>query len=138
MDFHHGSEFEQIRDGDDHVLDMMELRLRELVSVQSRIEVEVDRPHVLPVQMAPEFVRGISCAAEATSPPGSVAMPMVSGAIHDAANAARRMDAGMLFVPSINGISHDFSEDTSEEHLLNGATVFARALAEVYSASSEF
>ncbi len=30
----------------------------------------------------------------------------------------------MLFVPSINGISHDFTEDTNEEDIVAGAQVW--------------
>ena len=38
------------------------------------------------------------------------------------------MPAAMLFVPSINGISHDFAEDTDEADLVTGLRVFARAV----------
>ena len=51
-----------------------------------------------------------------------------SGALHDAANIAKIMPAGMLFVPSIHGISHDFSEDTNEQDLIDGLTVLAEAI----------
>ena len=50
---------------------------------------------------------------------------MPSGALHDAANIARLMPVAMLFVPSIGGISHDFSEDTTLAHLITGAQVLA-------------
>ena len=52
---------------------------------------------------------------------------MSSGALHDAANMAAVMPVGMLFVPSINGISHDFAEDTDEADLVLGLQVLARA-----------
>ena len=52
---------------------------------------------------------------------------MTSGALHDAANIATVMPVGMLFVPSINGISHDFAEDTDEADLVLGLQVLARA-----------
>jgi len=52
---------------------------------------------------------------------------MTSGALHDAANMATVMPVGMLFVPSINGISHDFAEDTDEADLVLGLQVLARA-----------
>jgi N-carbamoyl-L-amino-acid hydrolase len=35
------------------------------------------------------------------------------------------MPAGMLFVPSIGGISHHWSENTSDEDIVLGARVFA-------------
>jgi acetylornithine deacetylase/succinyl-diaminopimelate desuccinylase-like protein len=34
----------------------------------------------------------------------------------------------MLFVPSINGKSHDITEDTSEDHIVTGARVLLRAV----------
>jgi N-carbamoyl-L-amino-acid hydrolase len=37
------------------------------------------------------------------------------------------MPVGMLFVPSIGGISHDFAEDTAEADLATGLEVLARA-----------
>jgi N-carbamoyl-L-amino-acid hydrolase len=52
---------------------------------------------------------------------------MPSGALHDAANLATVMPAGMLFVPSIGGISHAFDEDTAEEDLVLGLRVLDQA-----------
>ena len=52
---------------------------------------------------------------------------MQSGALHDATNVARLMPAAMLFVPSINGISHAFGEDTDEADLVAGLRVLAGA-----------
>jgi len=37
----------------------------------------------------------------------------------------------MLFVPSIGGVSHDFSEDTKEEDIVLGCQVMATASAKV-------
>ena len=53
---------------------------------------------------------------------------MPSGALHDASNLAHLMPVAMLFVPSIGGISHDFAEDTREEHLVTGLRVLAQAV----------
>ena len=46
---------------------------------------------------------------------------MDSGAVHDTAMLAPYTDAGMIFVPSINGRSHVPEEDTREEDLIRGA-----------------
>ena len=53
---------------------------------------------------------------------------MSSGALHDAANLSHLMPTAMLFVPSIDGISHDFAEDTDEADLVTGLNVLARAV----------
>jgi N-carbamoyl-L-amino-acid hydrolase len=42
---------------------------------------------------------------------------LVSGALHDAAEVARKLPAAMLFVRSIGGVSHSPEEDSSEEDL---------------------
>ena len=56
---------------------------------------------------------------------------MPSGALHDATNVAQHMPVAMLFVPSINGISHAFEEDTAEADLVKGLEVLAGAVARV-------
>ena len=53
---------------------------------------------------------------------------MTSGALHDAANVSSHMPTAMLFVPSINGISHDFAEDTDEADLITGLHVLAKTI----------
>jgi acetylornithine deacetylase/succinyl-diaminopimelate desuccinylase-like protein len=42
---------------------------------------------------------------------------LVSGALHDAAEVARKLPAAMLFVRSAGGVSHSPEEDSSEEDL---------------------
>ena len=51
-----------------------------------------------------------------------------SGAGHDAAILARHVPTGMLFVPSIGGVSHSPQETTSDEHLLLGARALLRGV----------
>ena len=53
---------------------------------------------------------------------------MPSGALHDATNVAVHLPVAMLFVPSINGISHAFEEDTNEADLVVGLEVLAGAV----------
>ncbi|EDZ47476.1 N-carbamoyl-L-amino acid hydrolase [Rhodobacterales bacterium Y4I] len=83
-----------------------------------------------PAAMEARFQAELAAAAEALAPGRWQKMP--SGALHDAANLATVMPAGMLFVPSIGGISHAFDEDTDEADLVLGLRVLdsaARALA---------
>jgi len=56
---------------------------------------------------------------------------MPSGALHDATNVARHMPVAMLFVPSLNGISHAFEEDTREADLITGLKVLAGAVSKL-------
>lgn len=67
----------------------------------------------------------IAAAAEECAPGGWRLMP--SGAAHDAQVLAAHLPTGMLFIPSIGGISHDFAEDSREEDIVLGCEVLARA-----------
>jgi N-carbamoyl-L-amino-acid hydrolase len=50
-----------------------------------------------------------------------------SGAGHDAQMMARLCPAGMIFVPSVGGLSHNVREHTKPEHLQAGAAVLLHA-----------
>jgi N-carbamoyl-L-amino-acid hydrolase len=53
---------------------------------------------------------------------------MPSGAGHDAQDMARLTDVGMIFVPSIDGISHSPKEYSRPGDITNGANVLLRTL----------
>ncbi|NVO56227.1 Zn-dependent hydrolase [Rhodobacteraceae bacterium B1Z28] len=74
-----------------------------------------------PVAMDKSLQKRLETGAQRVAPGKWRHMP--SGALHDATNVARLMPVAMLFVPSINGISHDFAEDTSEDDLIAGLRV---------------
>ncbi|MCV9999336.1 M20 family metallo-hydrolase [Pararhizobium sp. YC-54] len=74
----------------------------------------------------PTIVSVLERAARTAAP--NAWRPMTSGALHDAANVSKLMPMGMLFVPSINGISHNFDEDTAIADLVLGAQTFAQAV----------
>ena len=77
---------------------------------------------ILPTLMAEELETLIEAgAAEYRAP----AMRMPSGAGHDAMVLGRYLPAGMLFIPSIGGRSHDIVEDTAEEDIILGCEVLA-------------
>jgi len=60
---------------------------------------------------------------------------MPSGAGHDAQILATVAPAGMIFVPSIGGVSHVPEEDTAPEDLISGARVLLRAAMRVARAT---
>jgi N-carbamoyl-L-amino-acid hydrolase len=51
-----------------------------------------------------------------------------SGAGHDAQMMARMCPSGMIFVPSVGGLSHNVREETKPEHLEAGAAVLMHAV----------
>ena len=58
-------------------------------------------------------------------------MEMPSGAGHDAQVLADVAPVGMVFVPSVRGISHEASEHTQSEDCVNGANVLLGAALEL-------
>ena len=75
------------------------------------------------------FQAHLARAAEAYAPGKWTRMP--SGAAHDAQILAEVMPVGMLFVPSIKGVSHNFNENTTDEDIALGCQVFADAVVSV-------
>jgi N-carbamoyl-L-amino-acid hydrolase len=59
---------------------------------------------------------------------GYTALDLPSGAGHDAQNMARLTTIGMIFVPSVGGISHSPREYSSPEAVANGAEVLYRTV----------
>lgn len=66
--------------------------------------------------------------AAAAAGRGLTTAELASGAGHDAQNMVGLGPVGMLFVPSVDGVSHAPDEATSPEHLVAGAEVLFDAL----------
>jgi N-carbamoyl-L-amino-acid hydrolase len=62
---------------------------------------------------------------------GNSTMRMPSGAGHDAQMLARVCPSGMIFVPSVAGISHNPAERTEPDDLVVGANVLLQVLLEL-------
>lgn len=82
-----------------------------------------------PAMMDERLMAALEAAAEARAPGAHLRMP--SGAGHDAQIVAGHMPASMLFIPSIGGISHHWSEDTAEADIALGAQVYVDAVGRV-------
>jgi N-carbamoyl-L-amino-acid hydrolase len=116
----------QIRDENPGVIRRLEKLLRSMaaeVSAQGRSSVAVECIRTgAPAKMNAKFQRAIEAASSAVAGGRSIRMP--SGAGHDAQVLATIMPTGMLFVPSIGGISHHWSENTGDADIVTGAQVF--------------
>jgi N-carbamoyl-L-amino-acid hydrolase len=123
----------QFRDADPATLNAMEALLKTLVEESDAAGPCTAKLHTLsrstPRLMDEGFQAALERAAQRYAPGLHRRMP--SGAGHDAQILAARMPAGMLFVPSIGGISHHHSENTSDEDIVLGGQVFATAVAEI-------
>jgi beta-ureidopropionase / N-carbamoyl-L-amino-acid hydrolase len=122
----------QFRDADMAVLERMEAALEELVTKANAGPCRVTLTRLgatTPKVMDERFQAALERAAERHAPGQHVRMP--SGAGHDAQILAKVMPAGMLFVPSIGGISHHHAEDTAEPDIVLGCQVMASAVADL-------
>ena len=114
----------EVRDLDEGVV----LRLVDAVKGAARniaarrgLNVEVSEASVISgARMDPRIQDAIERAANAL---GLKVRRMPSGAGHDAMNLAKRVPTGMIFVPSIGGISHSPAEYTPKESCAAGAQV---------------
>ena len=128
----------QFRDANPDKLDELHGILNALVSEGDqtgpcRVSIETLSRSV-PAKMNSDIQDALEAAAEHHTPGKHTRMP--SGAGHDAQVIARHLPSGMLFVPSIGGISHHYTEDTSDEDIVTGARVFASAAARLLSATA--
>ncbi len=119
----------QMRDDDARVIDGLEELLRSMAAdatAQGRCSVAVKRLRTgTPAMMDARFQHAIEEAGAAFAGGRSVRMPSAAG--HDAQVLATIMPAGMMFVPSIGGISHHWSENTADADIVMGARVFVEA-----------
>jgi len=116
----------QIRDDDPAVIDRLEDKLRAMAHETSRsgpCSVAVDRIRTgAPARMDARFQDAIEAASATCAEGKSVRMPSAAG--HDAQVLATLMPAVMLFVPSIGGVSHHWTENTDDADIVTGAEVF--------------
>ena len=116
----------QIRDDDPAVIDRLEDKLRAMAHETSRsgpCSVAVDRIRTgAPARMDARFQDAIEAASATCAEGKSVRMPSAAG--HDAQVLATLMPAAMLFVPSIGGVSHHWTENTDDADIVTGAEVF--------------
>jgi N-carbamoyl-L-amino-acid hydrolase len=121
----------QIRDDNPAVIECLEEALRHMaadVSAKGRIAVTVERIRAgAPALMSDTFQAAVEAASTDRAGGKSVRMP--SGAGHDAQILSTIMPAGMMFVPSIGGISHHWTENTADADIVTGAEVFVETCA---------
>jgi len=121
----------QYRDPTADCLDRLDAELAAIVSeldTEDPCAVSMTRrgSGVTPVAMDAGARRARAAAAARRAPDRWVEMP--SAAIHDANILAPHLPCGMLFIPSIGGVSHDFAEDSDEDDIVLGCRVLADAV----------
>ncbi len=119
----------QMRDDDAAVIARLEDLLQSMaaeVNAQGRCSVAIERIRTgAPAMMDARFQHAIEDASVQFAGGKSVRMPSAAG--HDAQVLATIMPAGMMFVPSIGGISHHWTENTADADIVTGAQVYVEA-----------
>ena len=125
-----------LRNTSDGVLYLAERRLDDYLSTLRSTEgVQITSRRLArfaPVPFAPSMIDLVARHAEAL---GLTTRRLPSGAGHDAQMLAAVCPAGMIFVPSIDGISHNVRESTQPHHLEAGANVLLAVLGELAGAA---
>ena len=100
--------------------------LLERVAEEEALTCELVETHAQPPHDFDERI--VAALREAADAEHVRALDLTSGAGHDAMVVGRHVPAGMLFVPSRDGLSHNPGEYTSPEQCELGARVLARAV----------
>jgi beta-ureidopropionase / N-carbamoyl-L-amino-acid hydrolase len=118
----------QFRDTDPAILDALDATMTELLEEAAKGPCKVSviyHGSTTPSAMDPGFQSALREAAQRHAPGLHQSMP--SGAGHDAQIISQMLPSAMLFVPSIGGISHHYSENTRDEDIVLGCQVFCDA-----------
>ncbi|HUR43532.1 MAG TPA: M20 family metallo-hydrolase [Aestuariivirga sp.] len=120
-----------LRHPDENVLDRMEKQYHEaLPKIAAELRLELDEKRIWKspaVVFAPEL---IECVRKGAKQAGFPTREMASGAGHDAAYIARVTPTTMIFVPCLDGISHNEAESTTLEECGAGSQVLLNAVLE--------
>jgi len=117
------------RHPEDDILTQMDARLRkgvEKIAGDIGLDVELEQIfYYAPVHFDEACVKSVRAAAESC---GYSHRDMVSGAGHDACYLAGVAPTSMVFIPCIDGISHNEAEDIKPQWATAGANVLLRAV----------
>jgi N-carbamoyl-L-amino-acid hydrolase len=118
-----------LRAADDVVLSAMDAELKEAVQrIATKGKVEMSVEQVVYFQPQPFTPKLVSAVREAAQAQGMTWMNVISGAGHDAVYLARVCPTAMIFVPCLDGISHNEIEDAQPDHLEAGCNVLLQAM----------
>ena len=120
-----------LRNSSDALCDAMDADIRAAASrlqAATGLTVQIEPVSAYPAQ--PFDAGCVAAVVAAAARLGLSAMPVVSGAGHDAVYLARLAPTGMIFVPCTGGISHNEIEDATPEHLEAGCNVLLQVMLE--------
>lgn len=110
---------------------------RTIEELEERRSLQIDREQLsmeAPVSLSADVVTTLTAICEEQQLPHQI---MQSGAGHDAMNMTRLGPVGLIFVPSVNGLSHHPDEFTKMDDILLGIDVLEAAVIHFASAANE-
>ena len=124
----------QFRDQDEEILDQLENIIGFIATDINakgivKVEIEPARAPIIPSKMSSKFRAEMQKSAELIVPNKWRHMPSAAG--HDPMVINEKLPCGMLFIPSINGVSHNFQEDSHDDDIILGCQVLADAAASI-------
>lgn len=129
----------QFRDPSPDVLDAVDAEVRALATEMTSegpvvVSIDETRERIAPTVMDAALQEHIAVSAEQHAKGVWAHMPSAAG--HDPMIIAHHLPCAMLFIPSIGGVSHDFSEDTSPEDIALGCQVLADAAVSILTSAT--
>ena len=119
----------EIRDLSNETIDMLWNRiLIDAETIGEKYDVSMEYERTARVEPAIADARVQRVITEAAAALGLTAQAMPSGAGHDAQVLAEIGPMGMIFVPSVDGISHSPLEYTKPEDVSNGANLLLQSV----------
>lgn len=116
-----------MRSADAELVARADARLGERIrEIEERAQVRVEKATAHSWGLLPYDERGVELARESAQELGLSYRSMMTIAGHDSTNMKDLVPAVMLFVPSVEGISHNEGEYTRDEDVCAGVTLFTR------------
>ena len=118
-----------VRNTNESVLQNAESRIKDfLVEIAKSEGVTIARRELARFEPVVFDDRVIDCVEKIALAQGNTVQRMPSGAGHDAQMLARVCPSGMIFVPSVKGISHNPAEFTDTDDLVAGANILLQTM----------
>ncbi len=118
-----------VRNTDEKLLKYAESKIAEYLQVVASAEgVKITTRELVRFEPVVFDDRVIDCVEKIAKDQGNSVQRMPSGAGHDAQMLARVCPSGMIFVPSVKGISHNPAEFTGTDDLIAGANILLHTM----------
>ena len=118
-----------VRNTNESVLQLAESRIKDfLVEIGKWEGVKIATRELARFEPVIFDDRVIDCVEKTALAQGNTVQRMPSGAGHDAQMLARVCPSGMIFVPSVDGISHNPAEFTHTDDLVAGANILLQTM----------